>query len=135
MTFMNDSGRAVQAVSAYYRVAPGQMLIAYDELDLPPGTARLKFSGGHGGHNGLRSIVQCLGTADFHRLRLGIGHPGVKEAVTPWVLSRASQSQEQLIRGALERALDLIPEIVCGRVAEAMKQLHTEAVGDSDSES
>jgi PTH1 family peptidyl-tRNA hydrolase len=124
-TFMNHSGRAVQAVSAYYRIAPENLLIAYDELDLPPGTARLKFDGGHGGHNGIRDAVTALGSSAFHRLRIGIGHPGVKEAVTPWVLSRAPVSQTVLIRRSIDRALDALPAFVCGNVPEAMKLLHT----------
>jgi len=133
-TFMNHSGRAVQAVSAYYRVPPGNILVAYDELDLSPGTARLKFDGGHGGHNGLRDIFQALGSGDFYRLRLGIGHPGVKEAVTPWVLSRATAEQTALIRGAIDRAVDALADFLGGRVGEAMKRLHTEAVGDPEGE-
>jgi len=133
-TFMNHSGRAVQAVAAYYRVPPGNILVAYDELDLPPGTARLKFDGGHGGHNGLRDIFQALGSGDFYRLRLGIGHPGVKEAVTPWVLSRATAEQTALIRVAIDRALDALADFLGGRVGDAMKRLHTEAVGDPEGE-
>lgn len=134
-TFVNQSGRAVQAVSAYYRVAPGNILIAYDELDLPPGSARFKFDGGHGGHNGLRDIYQSLGSADFYRLRLGIGHPGMKEAVTPWVLSRATRDQEGLIRDAIERALESLPEFLGGNVNEAMKRLHTATGDDSAADS
>lgn len=131
-TFMNHSGRAVQAVSAYYRISPADMLVAYDELDLPPGTARFKFGGGHGGHNGLRDIVRALGTHDFHRLRLGIGHPGVKEAVTPWVLSRATREQAEDIVGAIDRALEALPDFLAGRVGEAMKHLHTRERQESD---
>jgi PTH1 family peptidyl-tRNA hydrolase len=108
--------------------------VAYDELDLSPGTARLKFDGGHGGHNGLRDIFQALGSGDFYRLRLGIGHPGVKEAVTPWVLSRATAEQTALIRGAIDRAVDALADFLGGRVGEAMKRLHTEAVGDPEGE-
>lgn len=133
-TFMNHSGRAVQAVSAYYRVPPANLVVAYDELDLPPGTARLKFDGGHGGHNGLRDIFQVLGSGDFYRLRLGIGHPGVKEAVTPWVLSRATAEQTAALREAIERALDALPDFLGGRVGEAMKRLHTEPAGEPGSE-
>lgn len=132
-TFMNHSGRAVQAVSAYYRIPPEDMLVAYDELDLPPGTARFKFGGGLGGHNGLRDIVRALGTHDFHRLRLGIGHPGVKEAVTPWVLSRATREQTEDICGAIDRALEALPDFLAGRVDEAMKHLHTRERLESDS--
>jgi PTH1 family peptidyl-tRNA hydrolase len=132
-TFMNHSGMAVQAIAAYYRVEPENMLIAYDELDLAPGTARFKLGGGHGGHNGMRDVLQCASSADFYRLRIGIGHPGLKEAVTPWVLSRASREQTELIRGAIGRALEAMPLFVRGEVAEAMKCLHTRAGADSDS--
>ncbi|MDX1555484.1 MAG: aminoacyl-tRNA hydrolase [Xanthomonadales bacterium] len=133
-TFMNHSGRAVQAVSAYYRVSASDILVAYDELDLPPGTARFKFSGGHGGHNGIRDTVQSLGTADFHRLRIGIGHPGFKDAVTPWVLSRPGRDQEQLIRSAIDKALDALPDFVDGRVNDAMKRLHTDDKGTAEAD-
>jgi len=126
-TFMNHSGMAVQAVSAYYRVSPGDILIAYDELDLSPGTARFKFGGGHGGHNGLRDTLRCLGSPEFYRLRLGIGHPGIKEAVTPWVLSRATREQSHLIQNAIDRALEALPDFLSGQVGKAMKRLHTEA--------
>ena len=126
-TFMNHSGRAVQAVSAYYKLPTENILVVYDELDLPPGTARFKFDGGHGGHNGIRDTVQCLGTREFHRLRIGIGHPGTKDAVTPWVLSRPSREQELLIRQSIGQALDSFSLFANGEVAEAMKRLHTEA--------
>ena len=125
-TFMNESGRGVQAVASYFRVEARNMLVAYDELDLPPGTARFKLDGGHGGHNGLRDVMQHIGHGDFNRLRIGIGHPGIREAVTPWVLSRASAEQTRLIRSAIDRALDVVSLIVEGRTADAMKQLHTE---------
>jgi len=126
-TFMNHSGRAVQSVSAYYKVAPANILVVYDELDLPPGTARLKFDGGHGGHNGIRDTVRCLGTPAFHRLRIGIGHPGIRDAVTPWVLSRPPSEQELLIRQSIGRALESLPMFLSGEVAEATRRLHTEA--------
>lgn len=125
-TFMNHSGRAVQAVAAYYKVSPENILVAYDELDLPPGTARLKFDGGHGGHNGIRDTIRCLGGAGFHRLRIGIGHPGVKDAVTPWVLSRPTRDQELEIRQSIGRALECLPEFLAGSTNEAVRQLHTE---------
>ncbi len=133
-TFMNHSGRAVQAVSAYYRIAPSDILVAYDELDLPPGTARFKFGGGHGGHNGIRDSVQSLGTPEFHRLRIGIGHPGFKDVVTPWVLGRPSREQEVLIRNSIDRALDALPDFLTGRVNEAMKRLHTDELDVSGQE-
>jgi len=125
-TFMNHSGLAVRAVTDYYRVSADQMLVAYDELDLPPGVARLKFGGGHGGHNGLRDIFRHLPDHDFLRLRIGIGHPGSREAVTGYVLSRASAAQEALIRDAVADALAVMPLVLRGELPAAMKELHTE---------
>jgi len=124
-TFMNESGRAVRATADYYNIATENILVAYDELDLPPGTARFKQVGGHGGHNGMRSIFAHLDSHNFWRLRIGIGHPGIREAVTPWVLSRASQLQEQAIIDAIQRAAGALPSLLQGQPGEAMKQLHT----------
>lgn len=125
VTFMNHSGQAVRAVMDYYRLDAGRTLIAYDELDLPPGVARLKEGGGHGGHNGLRDIFRHSDDHGFLRLRIGIGHPGIRDAVTPWVLGRPSAMQEQLIQSAIGRALQVIPRVLEGDVAGAMKELHT----------
>ncbi len=126
-TFMNHSGQSVRAAVDYYGVDRQNLLIAHDELDLPPGAARLKRDGGHGGHNGLRSLFQHLGSPDFWRLRIGIGHPGTAEEVTPWVLSRAPAADEQAIRAAIERAVAVMPEFLSGRAGEAMKVLHARA--------
>src|SRR5690606_25728279 len=93
-TFMNLSGKSVVAALRYWKIEPEQMLVAHDELDLPPGVARLKFDGGHGGQNGLRDIIRLLGHGKFHRLRVGIGHPGHKDRVTPWVLGRPGRDDE-----------------------------------------
>lgn len=123
-TFMNDSGRALRAAADFYRIGPERVLVVYDELDLPPGTARFKRGGGHGGHNGLRSIFSHLGTPDFWRLRLGIGHPGIAAMVTPWVLGRASAEDESAIIDSIDRSLDVLPEFLAGRDGEAMKILH-----------
>ncbi len=127
MTFMNHSGRAVTAALRYWKIEPEQMLVAHDELDLPPGTARLKFDGGHGGQNGLRDITALLGHARFHRLRLGIGHPGHKDKVTPWVLGRPGRNDEAALLRAIDDALAVLPLAVKGDFNEAMKQLHTKA--------
>jgi len=89
-TFMNRSGLAVQSLMSFYRINADQLLVAHDEIDLPPGTAKLKTGGGHGGHNGLRDIINQLGTKDFHRLRIGVGHPGSKDQVVDYVLHNAS---------------------------------------------
>lgn len=126
-TFMNHSGRAVQSALAYWKIGPEQCLIAHDELDLPPGTARLKFDGGHGGQNGLRDAITQLGHGRFHRLRVGIGHPGHKDQVTSWVLGRPGVADEAAIRQAISAALGVVPLLVAGRHNDAMKQLHTPA--------
>ncbi len=124
-TFMNESGRALRAVLDYYKIQGDNLLIAYDELDLEPGEVKIKRGGGHGGHNGLRDIFQHLGSQDFLRLRIGIGHPGHKDRVTPWVLGRPTLDQEIEIQQALSRAETVMPEVVNGHLSEAIKQLHT----------
>lgn len=124
-TFMNKSGIAVTSALRYWKIEPEEMLVAHDDLDLPPGAARLKFDGGHGGQNGLRDIFAHLGHGKFHRLRLGIGHPGHKDRVTPWVLGRPGKADEDAILGAVGVALDVLPLAVAGDFNEAMKRLHT----------
>jgi PTH1 family peptidyl-tRNA hydrolase len=124
-TFMNLSGRSVAAALRYWKIEPEECLLAHDELDLDPGTARLKFDGGHGGQNGLRDTVQHLGHGRFHRLRIGIGHPGHKDRVTPWVLGRPGRDDEACILRAIDEALAVMPLAVAGEFNEAMKQLHT----------
>ena len=109
-TFMNLSGKSVAAALSYWKIDPQQALLAHDDLDLPPGTARLKFDGGHGG---------------FHRLRIGIGHPGHKDRVTPWVLGRPGGDDEAMILLAIDDSIDVMPLLACGDVNEAMKRLHT----------
>jgi PTH1 family peptidyl-tRNA hydrolase len=124
-TFMNHSGQAVRAVLDYYKLEPARLLVAYDELDLPPGVARLKQGGGHGGHNGLRDVFRHLGDPGFLRLRIGIGHPGSKDAVTPYVLSRATAGQERQIRDSIADAIFVLPKVLEGDIPGAMKDLHT----------
>lgn len=124
-TFMNKSGIAVVSALRYYKIEPDEMLVAHDELDLPPGTARLKFDGGHGGQNGLRDIIAHLGDGKFHRLRVGIGHPGHKDKVTGWVLGRAGAKDEAEIMAAIGAAFDVLPLALAGDFNEAMKRLHT----------
>jgi PTH1 family peptidyl-tRNA hydrolase len=126
-TFMNCSGQAVGSISQYFKVSADRMLIAYDELDLPPGVARLKQGGGHGGHNGLRDVFRHLDDREFLRLRIGIGHPGLKDAVTAYVLSRAPAAQQELIRQSIKESVDSVPDVLAGNVSGAMKKLHTEA--------
>ena len=124
-TFMNNSGRSVAAALRYYKIEPEQALLVHDDLDLPTGTARFKFDGGHGGQNGLRDTIEHLGHGRFHRLRIGIGHPGSKDRVTPWVLGRPSISDENAIVDSIARATDALPLAVAGQFERAMSQLHT----------
>ncbi len=125
-TFMNLSGKSVTAALRFWKFEPEQALLAHDELDLPPGTARLKFDGGHGGQNGLRDTMQLLGHGRFHRLRIGIGHPGSKDKVTPWVLGRANADDDILIGRAIDDAIDVLPLAMDGNFMDAMTRLHTQ---------
>ena len=127
-TYMNVSGQAVAALAGYYKITSDEMLVLHDELDLPPGTARLKRGGGAGGHNGLKDIIARLG-ADFWRLRIGIGHPGDKDAVSDFVLHRPSQPEQQLIHDALDQSLSTLPLLAAGDMAGAMQRLHTKPRG------
>lgn len=124
-TFMNLSGKSVAAALRYWKIEPEEALLAHDELDLSPGTARLKFDGGHGGQNGLRDTIQLLGHGKFHRLRIGIGHPGHKDKVTPWVLGRPGKDDEAVILRAIDDAIDVMPLAVQGNFMDAMTRLHT----------
>ena len=125
-TFMNRSGQAVAPLARFFKLAPEQLLIAHDELDLPPGVARFKFGGGHGGHNGLRDIIPALGNnRDFHRLRIGIGHPGSARAVSDYVLSRAATSDRDAIAASIDEALRALPLLLAGDAGKAMTRLHS----------
>lgn len=126
-TFMNKSGIAVASALRYYKIEPDECLVAHDELDLNAGTVRMKFDGGHGGQNGLRDIAAHLGHGKFHRLRIGIGHPGHKDKVTPWVLGRPSAQDEDAILDGIARALDVLPLAVENQFDKAMQRLHTVA--------
>lgn len=123
-TYMNLSGESVQAIAHFYKIAPNEILVAHDELDLPVGTVRLKKGGGHGGHNGLRSITACLNSNDFYRLRIGIAHPGSSHLVSDYVLSRPSHSDRDLIDQSIERAVAVLPDMI-HNIPAAMQQLHT----------
>ncbi|RYY80045.1 MAG: aminoacyl-tRNA hydrolase [Moraxellaceae bacterium] len=122
-TFMNRSGQSVAPFVKFFQIPVQQILIAHDELDMPAGTIRLKIGGGHGGHNGLRDIVPHIG-ADFHRLRIGIGHPGSREKVTGHVLGKAPAAEQNLFDQAIEQALQQTHLLVNGDVAKAMNQLN-----------
>lgn len=124
-TYMNHSGQPVNAISKYYQIPPESILIIHDELDLPPGTLRFKTDGGHGGHNGLKDIIHHLKTKAFHRLRIGIGHPGNKDDVLDYVLHKPSISDEKKIRQAIENAISALPLMVAGDFQAVMQRLHS----------
>lgn len=124
-TFMNRSGQSVGALARFYRIAPDEMLIVHDELDLPPGQARLKFGGGLGGHNGLKDITSHSGTQDYWRLRLGIGHPGDRNAVVGYVLKPPRKEEHAAIESAMDRALAAWPDIARGAFEAATQKINT----------
>ena len=126
LSWMNSSGRAVRAVLDYFRLAPPAALVVHDDLDLPPGAARLKSGGGHGGHNGLRDIIRHCG-ADFRRLRIGVGHPGDKDRVTPYVLSKPTATEASAVEQAMRDALQAIDTLYSKGMQPAMNQLHAPA--------
>ncbi|ROR34808.1 aminoacyl-tRNA hydrolase [Inmirania thermothiophila] len=123
-TYMNHSGEAVAALARFFRIPPEAILVAHDDLDLPPGTARLKQGGGHGGHNGLRDIIARLGSPAFRRLRLGIGHPGHRDEVVAYVLRRPPPEERRAIEEAVARALEVFPLVAEGALGRAMSRLH-----------
>ena len=125
-TYMNKSGAAVRAILDYYKIPTENMLVAYDELDLPPGVVRLKQGGGHGGHNGMRDIFQHVQARNFLRLRIGIGHPGHKSAVTRYVLGRSPKQIREVVDTAIARAISVMPMVLEGRIQDAMTALHTD---------
>jgi len=124
-TFMNASGRAVGAVAQFYKIAPSEMLVVHDELDLPPGVARLKMGGGHGGHNGLKDIIAHLGDREFWRMRMGIGHPGDRDEVSDYVLSNPRSEELDLINAAMQKSLSIVHLIIEGKIEAAMLKLHS----------
>ena len=124
MSYMNRSGGPVRSVASFYKVEPASILVAYDELDFPPGTVRLKVGGSAGGHNGMRDVIAHIG-ADFWRLRIGIGHPGDKNKVLDYVLSRPSAEEENLIREAILAAADTVPVLLERGAQIAMNRLHS----------
>lgn len=124
LTYMNLSGQPVGAISRFYRLTPDQILVVHDELDLPAGTLRLKTGGGHGGHNGLKDIASHLGSNAFHRLRVGIGHPGDKALVHNYVLGKPSQEDKNKILASFEHGISLMPIILSGDIAGAMNEMN-----------
>ena len=124
-TFMNGSGKAVAALANYYKILPSEILVAHDELDLPTDSAKLKFGGGHGGHNGLRDIHAALGTADYWRLRLGIDHPGDKHEVINYVLKAPSKAENDALQANIHAACGVVDLLLKGEFESAMQKLHT----------
>ncbi len=124
-TFMNLSGKAVAALARFYKIEPAHIMVVHDELDVVPGEAKLKLGGSHAGHNGLRDIHAQLGSDAYWRLRLGIGHPGVKSEVVHWVLKKPAPEQRKVIDTCIERSLLAVPWMVSGDMVKATQQVHT----------
>jgi PTH1 family peptidyl-tRNA hydrolase len=122
---MNLSGKAIASIANYYDLSPESILVVHDDLDLPPGMVRLKHGGGHGGHNGLKDIISALQSKDFYRLRLGIGHPGNKDAVTNYVTQQPSKSDKIAIDAAIVASLNVLPKIIQGELTAAINCLHS----------
>ena len=128
-TYMNRSGQSVGALARFYKILPDEILVVHDELDLPPGAAKLKKGGSSGGHNGLKDISAVLGTQDYWRLRIGIGHPRelkLQQPVVDFVLHRPRAEEQQLIIKAIDKSVDVIPLLCEGRHEQAMLELHTQ---------
>jgi PTH1 family peptidyl-tRNA hydrolase len=133
MDYMNRSGAAVASVSGFYRVPPAELLVVHDDIDLPPGVARLKHGGGHGGHNGVRDVIAHIG-ADFWRLRLGVGHPGDRDRVIDAVLDRPTAAEQRAIDESVQRALEAVPRMLTEGAQKATHRLHSSDVRGSDSD-
>jgi PTH1 family peptidyl-tRNA hydrolase len=123
-TFMNLSGKSVAALARFFKIAPAEILVVHDELDLPPGQLKLKQGGGVAGHNGLKDILAQIGSADFWRLRIGVGHPGVKSEVVDWVLRKPHPDERKAIEECVTRSLDALPLLIDGAMDRAMMKLH-----------
>ena len=126
MTFMNLSGTAVASLARFYKIEPAQVLVVHDELDLQPGQAKLKFGGSHAGHNGLKHIHAQLATADYWRLRLGIGHPGVKADVVNWVLKKPSPEHREAIEAVIARSIQAVDLLMAGDMDRALAAIHAQ---------
>ncbi len=124
-TFMNESGKSVAALARFFKIEPQEILVAHDELDIVPGQVKLKFGGSHAGHNGLRDIHAQLGTDDYWRLRLGVGHPGIKSEVINWVLKKPSPEHRQAIEESIQRSLQALPHLLAGEMEKATMLVHT----------
>lgn len=124
-TYMNRSGQSVSAIAGFFKIPVERILVAHDEIDLEPGDVRLKVGGGHGGHNGLRDVVAHLGSPDFARLRIGVGHPGFADQVVDYVLERAGKEEQDRIDSSINAACEVLPTILDGDLSRAMQILHT----------
>ena len=124
-TYMNESGRAVNAFAQFYKIKPEEMLVAHDELDFEAGIVRLKKAGGHGGHNGLRDMIACLNSAEFLRLRIGIGHPGHRDQVSDYVLTMPSRDDFAKNTQSIEEAEKVISDLISGDIQKAFNKLHS----------
>jgi PTH1 family peptidyl-tRNA hydrolase len=124
-TFMNQSGKSVATLARFFKIQPDEILVAHDEMDIAPGEAKLKKGGSHAGHNGLRDIHAQLGTADYWRLRIGVGHPGDKAAVVSWVLKKPLVDQRKAIEASIERSVQALPMLLAGEMDKAMVKIHT----------
>lgn len=124
-TYMNLSGKSVAALVRFFKIKPEEILVVHDELDIVPGQVKLKFGGSHAGHNGLRDIHAQLGTGDYWRLRLGVGHPGVKSEVVDWVLKKPSQEHRVAIEDCINRSLKAVPALLAGEMEKATMLIHT----------
>lgn len=127
LTFMNLSGKSVASLARFFKIAPEEILVAHDELDIVPGQTKLKFGGSHAGHNGLRDIHAQLGTGNYWRLRIGVGHPGVKSEVIDWVLKKPSQEHRVAIEDSIDRSLKAVPALLAGEMEKATMLIHTSA--------
>jgi len=125
LTFMNLCGKSVAALARFFKIDPADILVAHDELDIAPGEAKLKFGGSHAGHNGLRDIHAQLGTDDYWRLRLGVGHPGVRSEVIHWVLQKPSLDHRIAVDQSIDRALKALPHLLAGDIDKATLLIHT----------
>jgi PTH1 family peptidyl-tRNA hydrolase len=126
MTFMNRSGYSVATLARFFKIEPGQILVVHDELDLMPGQAKLKFGGSAAGHNGLKDIHSQFGTLDFWRLRLGIGHPGIKAEVVNWVLKKPSPEHREAIEKSIEQSMQALDDLIAGKMDSALQKIHAQ---------
>lgn len=124
MTFMNLSGKSVAALARFFKINPDEILVAHDELDLEPGQAKMKRGGSHAGHNGLKDIQAQLGSADFWRLRLGVGHPGVKAEVVNYVLRKPPLAEFELIGKSIDQSLSSLDHLLSGEMEQALMKIH-----------